>query len=198
MVLSVTVLTANASLIPAKARCSNGHSKLKSGWLILLAHNCQECTAWRSSQTIRVYLSSSHDLNVVLHTSTECVRPGDWSYVASWMCQTIYITNTLGLKYAEFHFCQAQSSPVPAMLHTVPRLGFRHVTPGENFWGRKLLHFFLFCGYTRTFSPQNLGHGVLWRSKSEQSAKLYFHQFTKVFSLETLPLYGTRLGPITL
>ena len=114
---------------------------------------------WCFTLPPNVYLSSSHDLNVVLHTSTECVRPGDWSYVASWMCQTIYITNTLGLKYAQFHFCQAQSSPVPAMLHTVPRLGFRHVTPGENFWGRKLLHFFCFVAIRERFLRKIWGMG---------------------------------------
>ena len=32
----------------------------------------------------------------------------------------------------------------------------------------------LFCGYTRKFSPQNLGCGVLWRCKSEQSAKVFY------------------------
>ena len=31
-----------------------------------------------------------------------------------------------------------------------------------------------FCGYTRKFSPRNLGRGVLWRGKSKQSAKIVF------------------------
>ena len=43
----------------------------------------------------------------------------------------------------------------------------------ENFRGRKLLRISWFCGYTRKFSPQNLGHGIRWRCKSEQSAKVF-------------------------
>ena len=30
-----------------------------------------------------------------------------------------------------------------------------------------------FCSYTSKFSPRNLGHGVFWHSKSEQSAKVF-------------------------
>jgi len=44
-----------------------------------------------------------------------------------------------------------------------------------NFRGRKLSWISRFCGYSRKFSPR----------------KLYFHQFAKVFSLESFPLYGT-------
>ena len=56
-----------------------------------------------------------------------------------------------------------------------------------------------FCGYTQKFSLHNLRRGVFWRGKSEQSAKFspqksYFHQFVKIFSLESLPLYGTMLS----
>ena len=43
----------------------------------------------------------------------------------------------------------------------------------ENFRGRKLSRISRFCGYTRKFSPWNLGRGVLWRCKSEQSAKVF-------------------------
>ena len=42
-----------------------------------------------------------------------------------------------------------------------------------NFRGRKLSKISRFCGYTRMFSPQNLGRGILWHSKSEQSAKVF-------------------------
>ena len=51
----------------------------------------------------------------------------------------------------------------------------------------------------RKFSPQNLGRGIFWRCKSERSAKVFstekriFHQFAKVFSLESFPLYGICL-----
>ena len=43
----------------------------------------------------------------------------------------------------------------------------------ENFRGGKLPRISQFCGCTRKFSPQNLGHGVLWRGKSEQSVKVF-------------------------
>ena len=43
----------------------------------------------------------------------------------------------------------------------------------ENFWGRKLSWISRFCGYTRKFSPWNLGRGVLWHGQSEQSAKVF-------------------------
>ena len=39
----------------------------------------------------------------------------------------------------------------------------------ENFRGRKLLQISRFCGYTRKFSPQNLGRGVLWRCKMSKN-----------------------------
>ena len=65
-----------------------------------------------------------------------------------------------------------------------------------NFRGRKLLRFLRFCGYLQKFSPRNLR---AWRPLARQkwqSAKVFlrknfiFHQFTKVFSLESFPLYG--------
>ena len=43
----------------------------------------------------------------------------------------------------------------------------------ENFRERKLSRISRFCGYTLKFSPQNLGRGVLWCGKSEQSAKVF-------------------------
>ena len=42
-----------------------------------------------------------------------------------------------------------------------------------NFRGRKLLKISRFCGYTRMFSPQNLGRDILWHGKSEQFAKFF-------------------------
>ena len=43
----------------------------------------------------------------------------------------------------------------------------------ENFRGRKLVRISWFCGYTRKFCPRNLGRGVLWHGKSEQSTKVF-------------------------
>ena len=63
----------------------------------------------------------------------------------------------------------------PSRLHAVKRETFE----GENFRAN-------FCGYTRKFSPQNLDRGVLWRGKSELSAK--------VFSLDSFPLYSIQRG----
>ena len=42
-----------------------------------------------------------------------------------------------------------------------------------NFQGRKLSRILRFCGYSRKFSPRNLGHEILWCGKSEQSAKVF-------------------------
>ena len=55
----------------------------------------------------------------------------------------------------------------------------------ENFRERKLSRITWFCGYTQKFSLRNLRGGVLWRGKSEQSAK--------VFSLKSFLLYATAL-----
>ena len=43
----------------------------------------------------------------------------------------------------------------------------------EKFRGRKLSRISRFCGYTRKFSPRNLGCGVLCCCKSDQSAKVF-------------------------
>ena len=63
---------------------------------------------------------------------------------------------------------------------------------------RKLSQILLFCGYSLKFSPQNLGYGVLWYGKSDNLRKFSlrksdFHQFAKVISIETFPLYSTCL-----
>ena len=66
----------------------------------------------------------------------------------------------------------------------------------ENFQGRKLSQILWFCGYTRKLSPQNLGYGILWHGKSEQSTKLFSAKIifspihAKVFYLESFPLYS--------
>ena len=63
-----------------------------------------------------------------------------------------------------------------------------------NFRGRKLSWISLFCGYLRKFSPQNL---VAWHPLARQKRAIrenflrencIFHQFVKVFSLESFPL----------
>ena len=51
----------------------------------------------------------------------------------------------------------------------------------ENFRGRKLSQISRFCGYMRKFSLRNLGCGVIWRCKSEQSTKVFSAKI--VFSL---------------
>ena len=43
----------------------------------------------------------------------------------------------------------------------------------ENFRGRKLSRISRFCGYLWKFSLWNLGRGIDWCSKSEQSAKVF-------------------------
>ena len=57
--------------------------------------------------------------------------------------------------------------------HTIHTLQVKYRI-AENFQGRKLLRISRFCCYTRKFSPWNLGRGVLWRCKSEQSVKVFF------------------------
>ena len=62
----------------------------------------------------------------------------------------------------------------------------------------KLSRISRFCGYTQKFSPRNLGRGVLWRCKSEQSAKVFstkikFSSIRESFSLESFPLYDSVL-----
>ena len=70
-----------------------------------------------------------------------------------------------------------------------------------NFRRRKLSH--EFRGFVairefQSFLREILGLGVLWRGKREQSAKVFsfFHQFAKVFSLDSFPLYGIPRGGI--
>ena len=65
-----------------------------------------------------------------------------------------------------------------------------------NFWGRKLSRILRFCGYSRKFSPWNLG---VWCPLAPHKRAIHesflcenciFHQFAKVFSLESFLLYG--------
>ena len=65
-----------------------------------------------------------------------------------------------------------------------------------NFWGRKLSRILRFCGYSRKFSPWNLGVWcpLAWHKQAIRKSFLHenriFHQFAKAFSLESFPLYG--------
>ena len=61
----------------------------------------------------------------------------------------------------------------------------------ENFWGRKLSWILRFCGYTRKFSPQTLGCGILWRGKSVQSANVFSVKIVFSPIHESFPLYST-------
>ena len=54
-----------------------------------------------------------------------------------------------------------------------------------------------FVAIRESFLREIWGRGVLWHGKNEQSAKIFstkivaiFHQFAKIFSLESYPLYG--------
>ena len=66
----------------------------------------------------------------------------------------------------------------------------------ENFRGRKLSQILRFCGYSRKFFPWNSGawHPLAWQQQAIRESFLcencIFHQFAKVFSLESFPLYG--------
>ena len=46
-----------------------------------------------------------------------------------------------------------------------------------KFQGRNHLRISRFCGYMQKFSPRNLGRGILWCCKSEQSAKVFSAKF---------------------
>ena len=68
----------------------------------------------------------------------------------------------------------------------------------ENFQGRKLSQISRFCGYMQNFSTQNL---VAWHPLVRQKWAIHesflsenriVHQFAKVFSLESFPLYGNH------
>ena len=65
-----------------------------------------------------------------------------------------------------------------------------------NFRGRKLSWISWLCGYLRRFSLWNLGvwHPLVWQKQAicERflSENRIFHQFVKVFSIKSFPLYG--------
>ena len=62
-----------------------------------------------------------------------------------------------------------------------------------NFWGRKLLWISQICGYSRKFSLQNLGGMTsvgMTKASNPRKFSLRKLYFTKVFSLESFPLYG--------
>ena len=62
-----------------------------------------------------------------------------------------------------------------------------------NFWGRRLSRISWFCGYSRKFSPWNLGvwYPLAWHEWAICKNRI-FYQFTKVFSLESFLLYGSN------
>ena len=67
-----------------------------------------------------------------------------------------------------------------------------------NFRGRKLSQMLRFCGYLRKFSLRSLGAWVLWRSKNEQSAKVFsakivFFTNSRKFSLLKVSCYTVVL-----
>ena len=69
-----------------------------------------------------------------------------------------------------------------------------------NFQGRKPSRISLFCcGCLQKFSLQNLGvwHPLAWHKRAIRESFLHenhiFHQFTKLFSLESFPLYSSSL-----
>jgi len=70
----------------------------------------------------------------------------------------------------------------------------------ENFRGRKLSRISWFCGYSRKFSPWNLGRGIHWRGTSEQSAKIspqksYFSPIRESFLPQKFPaIYMVHVG----
>ena len=57
---------------------------------------------------------------------------------------------------------------------THAELNLEQPIPQELPYSEKLSRISQFCGYTRKFSLRNLGRGVLWRGKSEQSVKVFF------------------------
>ena len=71
----------------------------------------------------------------------------------------------------------------------------------ENFRGRKLSWILRFCGYSRKFFPWNSGvwRPLAWQQRAIRESFLcencIFHQFAKVFSLESFPLYGMSWSP---
>ena len=58
-------------------------------------------------------------------------------------------------------------------VHVIFGVRFMWYHIAENFWGKKLPRISRFCGYTRKFSPWNLGRSVIWHCKSEQSVKVF-------------------------
>ena len=81
------------------------------------------------------------------------------------------------------------------VLHRYTRVTYRIA---GNFQRRKLSQILRFCGCSRKFSPRNLWawcplaqHKRAIRKSFLRKNRL-FHQFAKVFSLESFPLYSTH------
>jgi len=102
-----------------------------------------------------------------------------------------YKNNTAGYVQCEWQHTYSGDWEVhPAFQHT-----HKYYRIAENFRGRKLLRISRFCGYLWKFSPQNWG---AWCPLAQQKRAIresflhenrIFHQFAKVFSLESFPLY---------
>ena len=118
-------------------------------------------------------------------------------YMITWIVNWINRVSTVELYVHRVITIVVRNKSSNAKLHDTLH-GFAYST-ARNFWGRKLSQISRFCGYSWKFSLRHLGRGVLWRSKSKQSAKHFFHenrifyQFTKVFSLESFLLYTHNL-----
>ena len=66
-----------------------------------------------------------------------------------------------------------------------------------NFWGRKLCEFRSFVAIRESFLCEIWGMAFFGAAKASNSQKFIhenciFHQFAKIFSLESFPLYGMK------
>ena len=93
-------------------------------------------------------------------------------------------------------------------IHTHPHstslfvlLSHTHLQPSYciagNFRGRNFCQFRGFVAICESFLHEIWGHGILWCAKASNLRKfslqkMYFHQFAKVFSLESFSLYGIQ------
>ena len=122
---------------------------------------------------------------VVYRVSTSCVLLFLWNYLVgcAWGLLCVKSVGLLiaqnSLKWKVFLHC---------LIQTVTLTYYRIV---GNVRGRKLSRIWRFCGYFFV----KFWYVVFWRGMSEQSmevfsAKIIFHQFAKVFCLESFPLYG--------
>ena len=133
-----------------------------------------------------------------------------------WVLSPTTLANTLSREYAarSHHFTYSFSqmlSNLSRSLHTVYRLhknalDSNVIYPGliyriaGNYWGRKISQILWFCGYTQKFPPAKFGawRPLAWQKWAIRESFLQenhiFHQFAKVFSLESSPLYGVYIN----